>query len=59
MYENVWSIVAPDEAVSFVVVKPLHGSLHFAGGRVLIPKKRRWGGCILLTVFEPTEEIPA
>jgi len=28
-------------------------------GRVLIPKKRRWGGCILLTVFEPKKEIPA
>ena len=30
-----------------------------AGGRALIPKKRRWGGCILLTVFELKKEIPA
>jgi hypothetical protein len=28
-------------------------------GRFLIPRKRRWGGCILLTVFEPKKEIPA
>jgi hypothetical protein len=30
MYENVWAIIAPDEAVSFGIVKPFHGSLHFA-----------------------------
>jgi len=29
MYENVWTIIAPDEAVSFGIIKPLHGALHF------------------------------
>ena len=31
MDENVWAVIAPDEAVSLGVVKPLHRSLHFAG----------------------------
>jgi hypothetical protein len=30
MHENVWTIIAPDEAVSFRIIEPLHGSLHFA-----------------------------
>ena len=30
MDENVWAVIAPDEAVPFRIVKPLHGSLHFA-----------------------------
>jgi hypothetical protein len=29
MYENVWTIIAPDEAISLGIVKPLHGSMHF------------------------------
>src|SRR3981081_434610 len=29
MYENVGAIIAPDEAVSLGIVKPLHGSSHF------------------------------
>src|SRR6267143_3601430 len=28
MYENVWAIIAPDEAVSFGIIKPFHGSVH-------------------------------
>jgi len=28
VYENVGAIIAPDEAVSLGIVKPLHGSLH-------------------------------
>jgi hypothetical protein len=30
VYENVGAIIAPDEAVSFRIVKPFHGSMHFA-----------------------------
>src|SRR5207249_2048525 len=29
MYENVCTIIAPDEAVSFGIIEPLHGALHF------------------------------
>ena len=28
MNENIWAIIAPDEAVSFRIVKPFDGSLH-------------------------------
>jgi hypothetical protein len=27
--KNVWAIIAPDEAISFRIVKPFDGSLHF------------------------------
>jgi hypothetical protein len=30
VYENVWAVIAPDEAITLGIVKPLHGSLHFA-----------------------------
>jgi hypothetical protein len=30
MYEYVWAIIASDEAIPLGIVKPLHGSLHFA-----------------------------
>jgi hypothetical protein len=29
MYEYVWSIFPPDKAVSFGIIEPLYGSLHF------------------------------
>jgi hypothetical protein len=27
--KNVWAFIAPDEAVSFGIIKPFYGSLHF------------------------------
>jgi hypothetical protein len=30
MNENVGAIIAPDEAVAFRIIKPFHGSSHFA-----------------------------
>jgi hypothetical protein len=29
MNKNVWAVIAPDEAISFGIIKPLDGSLHF------------------------------
>jgi hypothetical protein len=29
MYEYVWTVIAPDEAIPLGIIKPLHGSLHF------------------------------